>query len=440
MAKKKRKGEKTKAAKTADPAVVRVNDPATPWFVVGLLGFAFAIAAYLGFASWQSGSVAGCGPGSACGDVLSSRWSSWLGIPVSLLALPFYILLALAAMRLSKGKSAEASERWTSVALASSLVIGWAALWFTFIQAGVIGRFCPWCLTAHAAGLLAALMVCGSVLFPGAKTRRLGRLTNRGILHAAVVGCLGVGLLVGGQLSYQPDTFTVVELSEEAPPEAEAVEQKVVSQPRDSLRLHGGRFQLKPSEYPILGQTGAPHVMLSLFDYTCHHCRSTHKHLASLIEAFPDELAILSLPTPLNTDCNPLMQRMGSKTPEAHKDACDYAALSLAVFRLKPETWQGFDDWLFAGKEPPLLEVANARAIALVGDVELLRRTMQDRWISEQVGLAVEIYEANMQAKGQGRMPQLIVGNSVLTGAVNDPNKLFALVREQFGLKKESNP
>ncbi len=441
MSKKKRRTQKPVESESEKEPSRQDSVSETSWFVIGLLSLAALVASYLGFTSWQSGSVAGCGPGSGCGDVLSSRWSSWFGIPVSLLAIPFYLGLAVAVVRLGKSKDSRFHEHWTSLALSSSLVVAWAALWFTFIQAGVLGRFCPWCLTAHAAGLIASLMVCGKLLFPTRGSRRFGRLTNKAILNAAWVACLGVGLLVGGQLTYQPDTFTVVDLEQEEVPEASpdsTPSEKPES--RDSLRLHGGRFQLKPSTLPGMGQSSAPHAMLSLFDYTCHHCRSTHQHLASLVEAFPNDLSIVSLPMPLNTECNPLMQRMGSKTPRAHQDACHYAALSLAVFRLKPESWQEFDHWLFTGKNPPPVGSANSRAAQLVGDIELLRQTLRDRWISEQVGLAVEIYEANMQANGQGRMPQMVIGSAILAGVVNDASKLFSLVREQFGLEAPSEP
>src|SRR5436305_10091796 len=48
---------------------------------------AAGISAYLLSVSLSGGTAVGCGPGSACDEVLRSRWAYVLGIPVSALAL-----------------------------------------------------------------------------------------------------------------------------------------------------------------------------------------------------------------------------------------------------------------------------------------------------------------------------------------------------------------
>jgi hypothetical protein len=253
-----------------------------------------------------------------------------------------------------------------------------------------------------------------------------------------------VALLAGGQIAYEPDSYAVVTLQQEAEPEvvsskeAPTEEQEIKKSRSTRLRLHGGRFLLNASEHPLIGKPEAGNYVLSLFDYTCHHCRATHPHLASLKESFPEDLAIISLPTPLSADCNPMMQRLGRKTPSAHRDACNYAALSLAVYRLKPEVWQEFDHWLFTGKNAPPVSVALEHAGKLVGEVGPIRQAMKDPWVGDQIRLAVDIYEANSQAKGQGSMPQLVVGNSIVFGQINNPARLYTVVGKEFGLRKET--
>lgn len=179
--------------------------------------------------------------------------------------------------------------------------------------------------------------------------------------------------------------------------------------------------------------------MVSLFDYTCHHCRDSHEHLGSVVEAYPDDVAIFSLPMPLNADCNPLMQRMGSKTNSAHRFACRYAALSLAVYQLKPELWQEFDHWLFTGKEPPGVFEANQRAAELVGGEEALTKGLNSSWVGDQIRQSVAIYEANMRSRGQGQMPQVMIGRALSVGGINDPKRLFDTVRNQFKLPAASS-
>ena len=409
-----------------------------PYFLLGLLVIAFCVATYLGVISLQSGSVAGCGPDSGCGDVLSSRWSSWFGVPVSLLAMPLYVFLGLSVSLL--GNRLYRTGPIVIAALSSSLLIGLAAVWFTGVQAFVIGKFCPWCLTAHAAGLWASILVVKRCWSDRDGNAWSSLLTTKTRGMAATLACFGLALLAGGQMIHEPDTYEVAILAEVPAPEVVPETPPSVAitkpQPSEYLRLHGGRFRLEAADHPLIGDVKAGNYALSLFDYTCHHCRDTHPHLASLVAAFPEELAIISLPTPLNTDCNPLMQRLGRTTPAAHREACNYAALSLAVYRLKPESWSEFDHWLFTGKEPPPVAAALNRAAGIVGDLGLLKQAMQEAWIVDEVSLAVEIYEANAQSKGQSRMPQIVIGNSIVSGAVNNTTKLFDVLKTQFGLER----
>ena len=431
----KRKKQNQPAAPTQAPASAAAAKPSLPWAPLILLGAAFCVALYLGVSSLGDGSVAGCGPSSGCGDVLKSRWSSFFGLPVSFLALPVYLVLMISAVRFGRGKS---SPTGAIGALAAGTMVGAAAVWFTVIQAAVIGKFCPWCLTAHAAGLLGALMVAGKI-WSGSSSSRGASLPPSSKILATAAGLLGVLGLIGGQLVYQPETYTVLEDPE---PELakEIVDAKAPIKPSPAeLKLHGGRFQLKPEELPLLGSTKAKHFMVSLFDYTCHHCRDSHEHLASVVEAYPDDVAIFSLPMPLNADCNPLMQRMGSKTNSAHRFACRYAALSLAVYHLKPELWQEFDHWLFTGKEPPGVFEANQRAAELVGGEEALTKGLNSSWVGDQIRQSVAIYEANMRSRGQGQMPQVMIGRALSVGGINDPKRLFDTVRNQFKLPAASS-
>jgi len=71
----------------------------------------------------------------------------------------------------------------------------------------------------------------------------------------------------------------------------------------------------------------APKKMAKLFDFTCHHCRDLHHLLSSFRAKHSNELAVISLPLPLNADCNPTVKR----TQPAHVDACEFARYALAV-------------------------------------------------------------------------------------------------------------
>ena len=91
--------------------------------------------------------IAGCGGGSACEEILNSQWSQVLGAPVTVFGGLIYLALLfalVARVRLLLG-------------ICLGLILG-AAVWFVFVQAVLVGRFCPWCMTAHGIGVVVTLL------------------------------------------------------------------------------------------------------------------------------------------------------------------------------------------------------------------------------------------------------------------------------------------
>src|SRR5881394_3658325 len=131
-----------------------------------------AVSAYLLSVSLSGGRAIGCGPGSGCDEVLGSRWAYVLGVPVSALAL--VVDLALLVTTFSCGPKSTPKQRrgaWEIIVPCAVLVLG-GALWFTALQAVVLHRFCPWCLTAHACGALAATFLLVRVPLTDSTERR----------------------------------------------------------------------------------------------------------------------------------------------------------------------------------------------------------------------------------------------------------------------------
>ena len=68
---------------------------------------------------------------------------------------------------------------------------------------------------------------------------------------------------------------------------------------------------------------------VEMFDYTCPHCRATHKAIHGAMERFGDDLAIVALPVPLNRACNSAVTSNHSK----HAEACKIAKIAVALWR-----------------------------------------------------------------------------------------------------------
>src|SRR5262245_44431071 len=99
---------------------------------VGILSLLAAVlAAFLLWTSLSGDSIPGCGSGSGCDSVLSSRFSRVGSVPVSALALPIFVMMSILALR----------DRPRLLPALAILAAG-AAIWFISIQTFVLHRFC----------------------------------------------------------------------------------------------------------------------------------------------------------------------------------------------------------------------------------------------------------------------------------------------------------
>lgn len=423
-----------------------------------MISVAMAISAYLLGVSLSGGATAGCGPDSSCHEVLSSRWAYGFGLPVSALALGVDagILLCLWLAQSSRVVAWRARAEVVLVLLAT-LVAG-AAVWFTVAQVGLIGAVCPYCMAAHTCGLGAATLLLVRLL---ARGKRVGPWLQG--FRAALAGLGGVGLLIASQVLYEPPTHRVTTIpaaSANPPgPASRATNLPAASRPSIGsnlatlvtdlaaspvsntpavprlLTFHGGQFEFDLREIPVLGSPDAPHVAVSLVDYTCDHCRVLHHHLAEVLNTFSNELALACLPMPLNTNCNPLVRRNAA----ANTNACEYAELALAVWRTNRAQFRAFDAWLFEGARPPSLEAARERAEGLVG-LEAVPQALADPWVREQIRRNVALYVKNYEVTGSTRMPQLMFGSQISEGRLRTTEDLYELIEAQLGLKRPPPP
>ena len=413
-----------------------------------LLLAAAGISAYLLSVSLSGGTAVGCGPGSGCDEVLKSRWAYVLGVPVSALAL--VVDLGLLLTTFACGPKSSVKQRrgaWEILAPGAVLVLG-AALWFVALQAFVLQRFCPWCMTAHICGALAAILLLIRVPFTAAaeKNEKSPAIWQSTLIRLAGVALLAVGLMGVAQTLVKRKTYTVTvvpDVTTNAPavvtqsniPQAVAQQTNVpppvtnavavvptpppVIAPTNAFTVFGGQFTLDVDQVPVIGSPKAPLRMLSLFDYTCHHCQEMHERVIELHRQFSNTLAIVSLPMPLDGQCNRIMTR---GTPPPHVNACVYARIGLAVWRAKPSALVPFDDWLFAAptwrppvkRAPPLTEVTN-KAIELVGAM-MFDKACRDPWVEKQVQMNIDMYEASYKQFRNGSMPQFLIGTNLVTG------------------------
>ncbi len=394
--------------------------PVPGWLAVAAL-VPLALGGYLLTLSLTGGSAAGCGIDSGCGSVLASAWSRWHGIPVAALALPLYLiqfcLLAFPGM----SRTVDPKGRWIPspffVLLLGGLLGG--AAWFAFVQLHLIHAFCPWCLVTHLSGIA----VCAIAVWrTSGATNWLRSLPLSALSAVVAVAVLGLGQ--GGGEQRSPSTAgtsmtnspTSVSRVPQASSSASAVPARTWTLPISGVTLAIG-------EVPVLGDPSAPQLVLHLFDYTCKHCRAMHPVLTEVLDHSSNRVAVVSLPVPLEMDCNPLLKR---PIPE-HFGACGLARIGLALWKAAPSKLREFDDWVFSQPTVPAAPVAEAKAIELAGEVAF-RQAQASPEIDGLIRTALGIYETQYRLTKLQSLPELLVGTNLYSGAVRDPAVLHARI------------
>lgn len=352
-------------------------------------------------------SLAGCGVGSGCANVLGSKWSVVFGVvPVSLLSLLLY-LAVLVSLWLRGDR-----VRWFRVLAAWVFIC--AALWFTALQLWVLRAFCPYCMVGHGLGVAMGVLILSTDASWREAPRRLS-------------GLLGVAIgLVSG--------FAVVQYYG---PEVEThrVDDVVGGTGAGGIHADGegrlvtflqGGKSYRVAELPHLGGADAEHVIVKYFDYRCEACREVHNDLEGIMLAHPGKLAVLVLPVPLERACNPYLP-LGLKD---HQNSCELARLALRVWRADRARFAEFHAWLFDYHSQPV-EVAEAMAYSLVGGEKM--DAVEGKWIDEVLRQNVEDYRSFV--KKTPVMPKMLLkGGMLIQGKAKDRATLEGLLDEHLGL------
>lgn len=378
-------------------------------------------AGYLAWVSWSGGSVVGCGPSSGCDQVLQSRWAYWLGIPVSVPALGMYVALLAATFGIDdSGRPNRQRWMWWFIITASVTVAG-AALWFVGLQVFLLKSFCKFCLAAHSCGFIGTAILLRNAPIRSAPASGLP-IGVRSATACGAAGILGVLVLALGQLLVESRQYQVSSTGGTS-----------ATTPRNvgrQLAIHNGLFQLPLDQLPMFGSPDAPQVVVSLFDYTCPHCRVMHGVWMETQRRYGAQLAVVSLPVPMSANCN---QRF-TRTLPAHLYACDYARLGLAVWRAKRSAFAQFDSWMFTPSTPPPVAEVKRYAEELVGR-ENLNLALQDDWINRQLRTNTAIYTQNEVLMKTLKMPQAIIGSAIVIGSITKSQDLDRLLERELGLK-----
>lgn len=212
------------------------------------------------------------------------------------------------------------------------------------------------------------------------------------------------------------------EVPSAAPTNAAPQADVAVPEPR-ILAPAGGKFRINAAQWPILGRPDAKYIVVEMFDYTCPHCRNTHRTIQQALRKYGDDLAVITLVVPLNPACNSTSRSSAAQ----HIDSCELARLSVAVWRVNPEQFPAYHDWLFDGGRNRTAGEARRHAEQLVGR-EKLQAELQRPTAQEYIGRHVEMYKR----VGSGAVPKLLFPRSAMTGEVGSVTAFGQILEREF--------
>lgn len=170
-------------------------------FAMAITGL--ALSSYLGWASFTSSKIAGCGSGEIfdCGHVMQTKWSSVFGVPVGFPAAGLYLTLLSSLVVLSTAKTNQVRQVAKTVVATCAFMAGVAAIWFISLQVFVVEHLCQYCLAAHACGLVLVILSVWNFSMNKMKMVKL-----------SVLSLIAVGILATSQVMAEaPQTFQIEE-------------------------------------------------------------------------------------------------------------------------------------------------------------------------------------------------------------------------------------
>lgn len=343
--------------------------------------------------------IAGCGGGGGCNEVLASRWSQVLGLPLPVLGVLVYLVLPWAILR-----------RNDLIAAFCYAAIAGSAVWLIIVQALLLHHFCPWCMAAHVVGISLAVAGVSS-----------GGVSRGGLLSGLAAA---FGLVLVQQVGPAPATHRIESDLNAATSESGGIHAQGNGR---KIAFDDGRKIYDSASLPCLGSVDAKRVMVEYFDYQCPACRKMSGYLNALVEKHPADVCVLLLPVPLDHGCNSAL----AAGDTGHPGSCELTKIALAVWRANPAAFPAVHRALLADPPPD-----RAAAMAIAGThvpAARLETAMRDPWI-------VRLIQANIAdwVSFSGKTPQmpklLISGRRILHGLPSGEEDFIRVMEKELGM------
>ncbi len=334
-----------------------------------ILLYGVHISAYLALVKlrlqYDPGYESGCNYGGSfnCDKVATSEWSTFAGLPVALLAIPTYVVMAfLALFAIAKLRDPEEGAGEARTAIRFLFGIGLLSclysVYLAYISGFVLKTYCVHCMQMYAVNLAVTLLAWFADRGPEPLGRRLGLVVEEALAiarptaQAAVVvvaaylvssmwygrseaalanaATAQIGAAIAAEtaaMAPAPGAATGAVAPKKAPSKTAAAPPRAAAPASGSkpqaVRTENG---LSYFEVPVgaddhaWGKPDAPVTIVLFSDFECGYCRILSLNMRKVKEKFKDKIRVVMKHYPMNADCNP---RMGGD--RMHEHACHTA-------------------------------------------------------------------------------------------------------------------
>lgn len=284
--------------------------------LLGLCLVGLADSAYL---TWDHGSHKAdpigfegglCGAEGGCAVSRSSPLSEVplpgtpLDLPISLLALGFYLVFGVLTWLDHKARPGDRSSRGNGSALHIMVTLAAGSVAYSLVLLGysLSASLCKFCVVLYFVNT-ALLLVLLTEIFPALWTNAFVALRSKATIVSAIVM---LTVTASGYLIYSA----------------------VVSGARSETeaRMRAGASQVADVGRPMKGPADAKVQIVEFADFECPHCKIAFTTLEALVKDRP-EVSVQFKHFPLDQACNPLIDR------PFHERACELAALTECAHR-----------------------------------------------------------------------------------------------------------
>ena len=286
----------------------------------------------------------------SCTSAYLSRYGSFLGVPVAIAGVVFFVfVLALAGGAGRPGSPARENVPGYIFALAT---IGLAfALYLAYASYFVLKVFCILCAVTYASVIAIFIVSGGATKFAMTTLPHRASRDTRSLFKSPLALLIAL-LVVGGAVA------ALAFFPREAPVSAEAAAEQASLPPvtaEERQRIEAW-WDVQPKvELPITPSAGAKVLIVKFSDYQCPGCRHAHDVLKTVLSKYDKGVVEFVMKHyPLEPECN-------ANVPGGnHFAACEAAAAY--VMARGTGFQQKLDDWLFANQQTLTKDVVRQAA------------------------------------------------------------------------------